>query len=108
MRACNTDRATRTSVGLIADSISNRADLPRDFFLGSCWKRGLLPIVVSALQPRSRCNARNVTRGNESRFEDDMLGYLTAGGRFLGFDRGDWALLLGTFPLVALVALLST
>ena len=36
-----------------------------------------------------------------------MLGYLTAEGRFLGFDRGDWALLLGTFPLVALVALLS-
>ncbi len=62
---------------------------------------------MSALQPRSRCDARNVTRGNESRFEDDMLGYLTAGGRFLGFDRGDWALLLGTFPLVALVALLS-
>ena len=41
------------------------------------------------------------------RFEDDMLGYLTAEGRFLGFDRGDWALLLGTFPVVALVALLS-
>ena len=37
-----------------------------------------------------------------------MLGYPTAGGRFLDFDRGDWALLLGAFPLVALVTLLST
>jgi hypothetical protein len=37
-----------------------------------------------------------------------MLGYLTAEGRFCGFDRGDWALLLAAFPLVALVALLST
>jgi hypothetical protein len=37
-----------------------------------------------------------------------MLGYLAAGGRFLGFDRGDWALLLGAFPLIALVTLLST
>jgi hypothetical protein len=49
-----------------------------------------------------------VTRGNESRFEDDMLGYLTGGGRFLGFDKGDWVLLLGAFPLVALVTMLST
>jgi hypothetical protein len=38
-----------------------------------------------------------------------MLAYLTAEGRrFLGFDRGDWALLLAAFPLVALVTLLST
>jgi hypothetical protein len=37
-----------------------------------------------------------------------MLGYLTVGNRFLGFDRGDWALLLGAFPLVALLTLLST
>jgi hypothetical protein len=37
-----------------------------------------------------------------------MLGNLTAVGRFIGFDRGDWALLLGAFPLVALLTLLST
>jgi hypothetical protein len=70
--------------------------------------RSLPPIVVSALQSRSRCDARNVKRGNDSRFEEDMLGYLTVGGRFLGFDKGDWVLLLGAFPLVALVTLLST
>jgi hypothetical protein len=37
-----------------------------------------------------------------------MLGLLTARGRFLGFDKGDWVLLLGAFPLVALVTMLST
>jgi len=37
-----------------------------------------------------------------------MFAYLTAEGRFLGFDRGDWALLLGAFTLVALVTVLST
>ena len=47
-------------------------------------------------------------RGNESRLEDDMLAYLTAEGRFLGFDRGDWALLIGAFAAVALLTTLST
>jgi hypothetical protein len=37
-----------------------------------------------------------------------MLAYLATGGRLLGFDRGDWLLLVGVFPLVALVTLLST
>jgi hypothetical protein len=83
-------------------------DRPRDFFLGYFRKRGLPSIVVSALQSRSRRDARNVTRGNDTRPEDDMLEHLTAGGRFLGFDRGDWALLLGAIPLIALVTLLST
>jgi hypothetical protein len=77
------------------------------FFSGACWKRGFPPIVVSALQPRSHRDARSPTRESEPRCEDDMFGKLTTGGRFLDFDRGDWALLLGAFPLVALVALLS-
>ena len=34
--------------------------------------------------------------------------YLTAEGRFLGFDRGDWTLLLGAFCLIALMTSLST
>ena len=37
-----------------------------------------------------------------------MLAYLAAEGRLLGFDRGDWVLLVAAFPLVALVTLLST
>lgn len=37
-----------------------------------------------------------------------MLAYLTAEGRLLGFNGGDWALLLGGFSLVGLVTLLTT
>ena len=37
-----------------------------------------------------------------------MFAYLTAEGRFLGFDRGDWALLVGAFALIALMTSLST
>jgi hypothetical protein len=47
-------------------------------------------------------------RGNESRLEDDMLAYLTAEGRFLGFDRGDWMLLIGALAAVVLLTTLST
>jgi hypothetical protein len=35
-----------------------------------------------------------------------MFAYMTD-GRLLGFDRGDWALLLGGFALVGLVTLLT-
>ena len=52
-----------------------------------------------------RCYDMNT--GTHRDLEDDMLGYLTAEGRFCGFDKGDWALLLLAFPLVILVALLS-
>jgi hypothetical protein len=37
-----------------------------------------------------------------------MLAYLTAEGRFLGFDRGDWALLMGALAAVVLVTMVST
>jgi hypothetical protein len=47
-------------------------------------------------------------RGNESRLEEDMLAYLTAEGRFLGFDRGDWALLIAALAAVVLLTTLST
>jgi len=47
-------------------------------------------------------------RGDESQLEDDMLAYLTAEGRFLGFDRGDWALLIGALAAVVLLTTLST
>ena len=36
-----------------------------------------------------------------------MFAYLTAEGRFLGFDRGDWALLVGALTLIALMTSLS-
>jgi hypothetical protein len=53
------------AVSLIADLISNRL-ISHDIFSGFLLEaQGLPPIVVSALQPRSRCDARNVTRGNE-------------------------------------------
>jgi hypothetical protein len=35
-----------------------------------------------------------------------MFAHLTAEGRLLGFDTGDWALLLGGFTLVGFLALL--
>jgi hypothetical protein len=37
-----------------------------------------------------------------------MLGILTDEGRFLGFDRGDWTLLIGAFAAVVLLTTLST
>ena len=37
-----------------------------------------------------------------------MLAYLTAEGRFLGFDRGDWVLLIGALPAVVLLITMST
>ena len=37
-----------------------------------------------------------------------MLAYLTAEGRFLGFDRGDWTLLIGALAVVVLLTTLST
>jgi hypothetical protein len=37
-----------------------------------------------------------------------MLAYLTAEGRFLGFDRGDWALLIAAMAAVVLLTTLST
>ncbi len=40
-------------------------------------------------------------------FEDHMLAYLTGEGRLLGFNGGDWALLLGGFALVGFVTLLT-
>jgi hypothetical protein len=36
-----------------------------------------------------------------------MLANLTAEGRFLGFDRGDWALLIGSFAAVVVLTTLS-
>ncbi len=36
-----------------------------------------------------------------------MLGYLTAEGRFLACDRGDWALLLGAVALVVVTTFLA-
>ncbi len=36
-----------------------------------------------------------------------MLAYLTAEGRILGLDRGDWALLLGSSAVLGLVTLLT-
>ena len=50
----------------------------------------------------------NVSAGDESRLGDDMLACLTDKGRFLGFDRGDWALLIGAFAVVVLLTTLST
>jgi hypothetical protein len=40
-------------------------------------------------------------------FEDHMLAYLTGEGRLLGFNGGDWALLLGGFVLIGFVTLLT-
>jgi hypothetical protein len=37
-----------------------------------------------------------------------MFASLTTEGRILGFDRGDWALLLGSFTLLGVVTLLTT
>ena len=37
-----------------------------------------------------------------------MFAYLTAEGRFLGFDRGDWALLIGGLAAVVLVTMVWT
>jgi hypothetical protein len=37
-----------------------------------------------------------------------MFAYLTAEGRFLGFDGGDWALLVGAVTLIAVMTSLST
>jgi hypothetical protein len=37
-----------------------------------------------------------------------MLASLTAEGRFLGFDRGDWAVLIAGFAAVVLLTTLST
>ncbi len=37
-----------------------------------------------------------------------MLAYLAAEHRFLGFNKGDWAMLLGALPLVVLAAYLLT
>jgi hypothetical protein len=36
-----------------------------------------------------------------------MLAYLTADGRVLGLDGGDWALFLGSSALLGLVTLLA-
>jgi len=36
-----------------------------------------------------------------------MLAYLTAEGRILGLDAGDWALLLGGSALLGLLSLLA-
>lgn len=71
-------------------------------------RRSLAAAVVAALQPRSRRDDRHVPCGNESRPEDEMLAYLTAEGRFLGFDRGDWALLIAALAAVVLLTTLST
>jgi hypothetical protein len=46
--------------------------------------------------------------GTNRGFGDDMLACLTDDGRFLGFDRGDWALLIGAFAAVVLLTTLST
>ena len=107
MHVCNTDGATRRSPAPYYRLNPQLLDRPRYFFHHSSQARGLPAIVVSALQVHSRCDATNVNVGTIRDLRDDMLGYLTAKGRFLGFDRGDWALLLGAFPLVALVTLLS-
>jgi hypothetical protein len=37
-----------------------------------------------------------------------MLAYLTAEDRFLGFDWGDWALLIGALAAIVLVTMVST
>jgi hypothetical protein len=49
-----------------------------------------------------------VLRGGRIGLGDDMLAYLTADGRFLGFDRGDWALLIAASAAVVLITTLST
>jgi hypothetical protein len=46
------------ALGLIADSFPNSLIGRESFHLSSCWQRGLLPVVVGALQPRSQCGAR--------------------------------------------------
>jgi hypothetical protein len=64
--------------------------------------------VAAALHRKSRLGDTNEPRGDESRLGDDMLAYLTAEGRFLGFDRGDWMLLIGALAAVVLLTTLST
>jgi hypothetical protein len=67
---------------------------------------GLRSIVASALQPRPHAPATNPAQGDEQPSEDHMLTYAAA-RRLLGFDMGDWALLLGGFALVGMVTLLT-
>ena len=48
-----------------------------------------------------------VPYGWPERIEGIMFARMTSEGRLLGFDRGDWAMLLGGFALVGLLALLA-
>jgi hypothetical protein len=45
--------------------------------------------------------------GDERPSEDHMFVFMTE-RRLLGFDTGDWALLLGCFALLGMVTLLTT
>src|SRR5205823_3386004 len=108
MRNCNTVRRTRRRRGRAYRSDFPQAiDGSRNFSSGGCCRERILSaIVVAALQPPSRPHG-NKRDADESQSEGDMLAYLAAEGRRLGFDRGDWLLLVGAFPLVAVVTLLS-
>ena len=64
-------------------------------------------IVVAALQPRAACRATPRIKATINDLRAPMLAYLTAEGRILGLDAGDWALLLGGSALLGLLSLLA-
>jgi hypothetical protein len=66
---------------------------------------GLSPSVASVQQPRRRKPANVSIR--HARQEGIMLRltHFTTDGRLLGFDTGDWSMLLGGFVLAGLLTL---
>ena len=67
------------------------------------WYAGVAPALQLALAG----TATLVPYGWPERIEGIMFARMTSEGRLLGFDRGDWAMLLGGFALVGLLALLA-
>jgi hypothetical protein len=66
----------------------------------------LLLRVAHAQQPK-RMKPANVSSGTHDKGVGIMLrlAHFTADGRLLGFDTGDWSLLLGGFVLAGLLTL---
>jgi hypothetical protein len=70
-------------------------------------RRGLATVVADAQQPKSRLHVRGVSSEcGRNQTAGAAMELISNGGRLLGFDLGDWSLLLAGFVLAGLSALL--
>ena len=81
--------------------IQAEAEANRECFLA------MRAIVACGLQPRRQATASKLTDASRPQPPEDHMFAHTAERRLLGFDMGDWALLLGGFAFVGVVTMLA-